>query len=203
MSKSELRLIQLEISDEDIRKKIILNVLTMLKNRGVIDMENIKPSVEKFIESGHNDDIYKVALNKDGKFIYIKYIDQKITNINKSSNIGVFLQSHAHEQKIILVKAINNKIQQLILSDYQNTEIFTTDKFTEDIAQNKMVDKHELLSEEDGEEIIKLYGSKKQMPKILSCDPMARYYNMPKGRICKIYRSSEASGVAPYYRVVI
>ena len=43
----------------------------------------------------------------------------------------------------------------------------------------------------------------KNIPLILSCDPIAKYYNMKQNDICKIIRPSKISGRSFGYRICI
>jgi DNA-directed RNA polymerase I, II, and III subunit RPABC1 len=52
-------------------------------------------------------------------------------------------------------------------------------------------------------ELLKIYKLKEgQLPKMLTSDPIARYFGARKGQVFKITRASESSGEYIYYRVV-
>ena len=70
------------------------------------------------------------------------------------------------------------------------------------ITKSDIVPKHKILSDEKVEKIIKKYKmEKKEMPKILYEDPVARYLGMLPGQICKINRISENGGKVNFYRI--
>lgn len=72
-----------------------------------------------------------------------------------------------------------------------------------DITKHELVPKHELLTEEEKEELLKRYGvTITQLPRILISDPAIRGLNAKVGDIIKITRYSPTAGKSIYYRVV-
>ena len=51
--------------------------------------------------------------------------------------------------------------------------------------------------------LLKYNATKKQIPKILITDPVARYYGMRLGDMCKIIRKNKYIGSIISYRIVI
>lgn len=73
-----------------------------------------------------------------------------------------------------------------------------------DIFRNELVPKHEILSEEKKEELLKTLNiSSSQLPKILSTDPAAKAIGAKKGDVIKITRKSLTAGEYNYYRLVV
>lgn len=73
-----------------------------------------------------------------------------------------------------------------------------------DISKHRLVPEHEVLSEKDGEEVLKKYNiTKGQMPKILISDPMVKKMKVDVGDIIKITRKSKTAGTSIFYRVVV
>ncbi|MEM5882677.1 MAG: DNA-directed RNA polymerase subunit H [Candidatus Aenigmatarchaeota archaeon] len=73
-----------------------------------------------------------------------------------------------------------------------------------EIENHKLVPKHILLSEKEKEELLKKYGiTLKELPRILSSDPMAKALNAKVGDVIKIIRKSPTAESSEYYRVVI
>ena len=67
-----------------------------------------------------------------------------------------------------------------------------------------MVPKHELLSEEEKEEVLRLLGVKpEQLPKIRVDDPIAKEIGAKVGDIIRIIRESPTAGVSIAYRYVV
>lgn len=73
-----------------------------------------------------------------------------------------------------------------------------------EIENHKLVPKHILLSEKEKEELLKRYGiTLKELPRILSSDPMAKALNAKVGDVIKIIRKSPTAEISEYYRVVV
>lgn len=95
-------------------------------------------------------------------------------------------------------KQVFTEIKPLII-DY-----FTEDELKIDKTQHCLVPKHELLTEEQKKELLKMYKCKEsQLPKISSYDPISRYFGAKRGQVFKIIRISETSGEYIYYRLVV
>lgn len=72
-----------------------------------------------------------------------------------------------------------------------------------DVSKHELVPKHEIVSEEEKEELIKKYGSLKNFPRIYSSDPQVKLLNAKPGDLIKIIRRNEVTGESVYYRVVV
>ena len=67
-----------------------------------------------------------------------------------------------------------------------------------------LVPKHEVLSKEEAEELLKTLGIKKeQLPKIKRDDPIVKEIGAKPGDIIKITRKSLTAGKSVFYRLVI
>ena len=67
-----------------------------------------------------------------------------------------------------------------------------------------LVPKHEILSKEEAEELLKTLGIKKeQLPKIKSNDPIVKEIGAKVGDIIKITRESPTAGKTVAYRLVV
>ncbi len=72
------------------------------------------------------------------------------------------------------------------------------------ILKHRFLPKHEILSEEEAEKILKKYNvSKRQLPKIRLKDPVIKVIGAKEGDLIKITRKSPTSKESPYYRVVV
>jgi len=67
-----------------------------------------------------------------------------------------------------------------------------------------LVPKHEVLSKEEAEEVLKMLGIRpEQLPKIRADDPIAKEIGAKVGDIVRIIRESPTAGVSIAYRLVI
>ncbi len=74
----------------------------------------------------------------------------------------------------------------------------------EAILSHELVPKHEIITEEEVNSLIKEYGiTVDQLPKIRSDDPIVKIIGAKKGQVLKITRNSPTAGEYYYYRVVI
>ena len=73
-----------------------------------------------------------------------------------------------------------------------------------DVLKHKLVTKHIILKDEEKKELLeKLKILPKQLPKILTNDPVVKEIGAKEGDIIKIIRNSPTAGVAIYYRLVV
>jgi DNA-directed RNA polymerase I, II, and III subunit RPABC1 len=107
-------------------------------------------------------------------------------------------------ERVVSPNDINKQYRNKIDASFPNTEIFKTNELMINIVDHVLVPKHTLLSTDDSKKVLEEYNARKRdMPKILKSDAIAKYYNMPVGRICRITRNSETSGESFYYRLVV
>ncbi len=67
-----------------------------------------------------------------------------------------------------------------------------------------LVPKHEVLSKEEAEEVLRTLGVRpEQLPKIRADDPIAKEIGAKVGDIVRIIRESPTAGVSIAYRLVI
>ena len=130
--------------------------------------------------------------------------DYKITSVNKNSPIGEFITKNNSMYKFIIVDDINHKSEKSIASYQTECEVFKTSEMMICIIEHILVPKHIIFTQEQGKQVLDEYCAKKRdMPFIMSTDPVAKYYNMKPGEICKIIRPSKLTCDAPFYRIVI
>jgi DNA-directed RNA polymerase I, II, and III subunit RPABC1 len=82
-------------------------------------------------------------------------------------------------------------------------EYFLEDELLYNISKHSLVPQHVQLSKSEHIEYLKKNSLKEnQLPRMECNDPVARYYGFQKGRIIKITRVSETSGICNIYRFV-
>jgi DNA-directed RNA polymerase I, II, and III subunit RPABC1 len=89
-------------------------------------------------------------------------------------------------------------------TNIKNTEIFWYKSLTYNITLHSLVPKHELIELYKKDELKKIFylNSIESLPTILTKDPVAKYYNMRHGDICKITRNISNVGESISYRFV-
>ena len=87
--------------------------------------------------------------------------------------------------------------------EYKLYEIFSMKNLMFNITNHEIVPKHILLTHEEVDMILKQYQTTRaQLPKLLTTDPVAKYYGMKAGDVCKIIRQSPMTGESYYYRIL-
>jgi len=202
---SDNNLYQITKSNNDIIITVVTNTIKMLYERSLLAKDKLDETIQKQTKTLSDDLMFKVTLtDKAIDNCIIKIIQQKITSVSKSSNINDFLTLHKNNMNVLIVKSISKKARQYILTNYPRTEIFFEDELMINLVDHEFVPKHEVLSEDESKAFFEAYLCKKRnMPKLYSTDPVARYYNMKVGDVCRIIRPSETSGFVAFYRLVI
>ena len=148
---------------------------------------------------------------KDTKCI-IKYIIGKLRCANLKSLIDELIEYEKvadGDDIIIIVKdKINNldSFYTLFDSIYKSSHIFvqlfSMDNLLVNIKHHVLVPELHVVSEEEKQTIKDNYNveNMNQFPLILKSDPMAKFYGVKNGDLCKIIRQSETSGQYISYR---
>ncbi|NIO44771.1 MAG: DNA-directed RNA polymerase subunit H [Candidatus Aenigmarchaeota archaeon] len=72
------------------------------------------------------------------------------------------------------------------------------------ILKHELVPEHIILNEKEKNELLEKYRIKpKNLPKILTTDPVVKALNAKEGDILKIIRKSKTAGTSMYYRIVV
>lgn len=83
-------------------------------------------------------------------------------------------------------------------------ELFEEDEICVNITHHELVPKHTPLSEEELKEVLHAHALElAQLPRILSTDPVARYYGLERGQVVRIERKSMSAGLYVTYRQVV
>lgn len=187
-------------------------IIKIFTNRGFIDKSNRDKYIGKLIEDENDDLEYMINLDNSknynteikNKKVYIKIFNYKISSINDKSPIGEFLKKYTNEYKFLVVQDITPKTEENINIYDTKVEIFKFNKLQSDITEHVLVPKHEVLTKEEGENVLESYRARKRdMPLIRTNEDVAKYYNMKPGEITRIYRPSPLTCESIAYRLVI
>jgi DNA-directed RNA polymerase subunit H (RpoH/RPB5) len=209
-------LIPIRKDSEMVRKEILTNLLKMFIERKLILKDNFERNLKK-IEKPSDSDSYELTLDKevepdsfdekytkkfDGKVLRVKIIHQKILGIAKSPLIKEFLDQNTGNHKIFIFDGISDKAK-LTLMSIPNTEVFIESFLMINIVEHIDSPRYELLTEDESKQVLETYiVKKKELPKILTTDPIVSYFNLKRGQIIRIIRCSEQSGFSVIYRIV-
>lgn len=196
---------------ETIRKTILSNTVKLISERGLINKSKVDDVIKKIVDDTNEDYIYKVSLDteydiqeKKFKTIYIKLINGKVTGVTKNSPISDFIMEYKNDYKIVIVKDVTNKLIQSIQDSYSFIEIFKEDFMMINLVEHVLVPQHQILTDSEKDLFLTEYGVRmRDVQTIYTTDPVARYYNMRPGQVCRIIRPSGSSGFGIAYRKVV
>lgn len=207
-------LLPVEKSNNTLINDVKTNLIKMLVNRNLIEHDNKNKYINDLINIDNDDNDMEFLINIDNdqnynteipnKKIYVKFFDYKIMSVSKNSQIANFITKYYNDYKIIIVENINPKTETVISKYNTQTEIFKFSFLKNNIVDHSLVPRHIVLPEIIAKKVKDAYGARnKNIPLILSGDPIAKYYNMKQNDICKIVRFSKVSGRAFTYRICV
>ena len=125
-------------------------------------------------------------------------IDDNIKKIKDFYSLG------ANDHLICIICTLNKPLDSMITTHIKNTEIFWFKSLTFNITLHNLVPKHIIIEANKKGELKKIFhlNSIESLPTILTKDPVAKYYNMRHGDICKIIRNIPNVGESVSYRFV-
>ena len=195
--------------------KAYQTIIKMLSKRGY------KSSEIPHYDSGEFDSIPRSELtflvnpnpdsNKelDGP-LYVFFPDEEKVGVKPIRTYRTTMTEEKIKHGIIIVKEgitsfANGEIQAASrLDEPLFLETFSENELVVDITEHELVPKHELLTTNDKNKLLETFSIKDiQLPKILSNDPISRYFGAKKGQVFKITRPSETAGTYISYRIVI
>jgi len=179
--------------------RIVLLKMLLIRGYLVEDEEDFVSSTdEEFLTHKIDDEDTKI-------FVFFPSISAKV-GVTTIRQYIKEMQDNNVDQAIVVVKdAITAFAKQVFIEAKPLViECFKEKELYVDKLKHVLVPKHEFLSEEEKNELLQIYKAKEsQLPKMLSSDPIARYFGARKGQVFKITRSSETSGDYIYYRIVV
>jgi DNA-directed RNA polymerase subunit H (RpoH/RPB5) len=206
------QLLPIEKSNYQKINMIKTNIIKMFFHRGFIKEENLQKCIKKLVDQENDDYEYTLFLDVDTNYnttikdkqIIIKLFDYKISSINKTSPIGEFITKYNNSYKLIIVEDINSKSVKIISGYSTPCEIFKISELMLCIVEHPLVPNHKVLTKEEANIVLNEYCARKRdMPLILTTDPVARFFNMKPDEICRIIRSSILTVETPFYRIVV
>lgn len=179
-------------------RKVILNILNV-RNYKLPDNQQqyIESDSEEFLTHKIDDPLDK---------IYVFFPPMPKVGVN---TIRQYTKSMEDEKVTKAIIVYDNTItafakQQTDQNKNMSIEYFKKNELLVDKLSHVLVPKHELISEEEKKELLKIYKIKDiHIPKIYSTDQIARYFGAKRGQVFKITRNTETSGENIYYRIVI
>lgn len=191
--------------------KVYKTVNKLLNNRGyhTSDLYQAGISMEDFNKYTRDElQILVSKLDNDDEKVFVFFPEDEKVGVKTIREYKVLMVNENVNKAIIVVKGsitpfAKTNIEKEI-KDPMSMEIFNESELLIDITEHSLVPKHELMSHVEKELLLQKYNIKEnQLPRILSTDPVARYYGFKKRDLIKITRLSETSGIYYNYRIVV
>lgn len=139
--------------------------------------------------------------------MFVFFPEEPKIGINTIKSFCTRMQDEGISRAIIIVQqgmtpsakqAMKNVAPEFILEDFLESEMLIN------ITEHELVPQHILLSKEEKEELFARYKLKEsQLMKMLTSDPVARYYGYKRGQVIKIVRKSDTAGRYVTHRLVV
>ena len=182
---------------------ILLNLTKMLTERGVLLAKNVDNNYKDLIKQKTEERVFKINSETSNDIYNIMIIYGKISTIKKVNGLDGFLAASKGQHRIFIGDNINQKAFKQFL-ELKRTEIFFDYELLMNIIEHELQPKFELLTNEEKEKKLADYDiDQKNMSRIFSMDPIARYYSAKPGDIFRIIRPSPFAGMSFHYRQVI
>lgn len=191
------------MNDDEILKIVLTNLINMLTERGELKKENLDKNIKKIIGDITEEKIFKIKSDTSNSVYNIMIVNGKISTVNKIIGFDSFISSTNNQNRIFIGNNISQKAFKQFL-EKKNSEVFFEKDLMIDIIKHKYQPKFKLLTEEEKEQKLKDYNIESKFEsKMLSTDPVARYFNAKPGDIFRIKRPSTFSGESFHYRLVV
>jgi DNA-directed RNA polymerase subunit H (RpoH/RPB5) len=194
-------------------------LLEMLQDRNV-DISNYENFSQEELEILFNKlegkagfDVSPIDMVFPKEKTVVKYIKNKLRMKDVKSFIQGMIEENAVEEEgtLILVLFDNLKtdeelelfLEGILKASNIYVQIFNIDKLTFNVTKHELVPKHEIISKEEKDELLKRYNleTEDQLPIIKKSDPVAKYLGLRIGDVCRIIRRSETYGTYTNYRL--
>ena len=198
-----------------LRTKIYFRVrktsMEMLEDRGYqISEEDQNINYEDFTGRLEENAIQLIATSRENplKIAYVTFILEARSFSKKDLVALKATMDEKYPTNEVTVIIVQDKQTPQIAKELQNDEyklyeIFSMKNLMFNITHHEIVSKHILLTQEEADLILKQYQTTRaQLPKLLTTDPVAKYYGMKAGDVCKIIRQSPMTGESYYYRIL-
>lgn len=175
----------------------------MLTSRKFLKEENLDVNYNNLLKQNNEEKIFRIKSDYDSKYYDIMFVYGKLTTIKKIQGLDTFLQKSKGNNRLFVTDNINQKAYKQFI-ELNNTEVFIEYELLINVIDHDLQPKFELLTEEEKNTFLDEYQvAKKNMSKMKSIDPVARYYNVKGGDVFRIIRPSTSAGMGIHYRMVI
>jgi DNA-directed RNA polymerase I, II, and III subunit RPABC1 len=187
-------------------------LLTRCKfERGSLDLYNMIPyeAIEEIYNNANlsRSPYQQLNFNFENEYqkiaiIFLQDTKGLITNIEKFRSI---YNLKKNEILIIVICTNEKPNEQQTRTSNKYDEVFWYKQLTFNVSKHHLVPKHELMLPTIKNELKEIYFLNKieQLPTLLERDPVAKWYGMKPGDICRITRENPNIGTSITYRLVV
>lgn len=139
--------------------------------------------------------------------MFVFFPDEPKIGVKTVQNYVIKMEEESVNRAIIVVRmgltpsakqAMRNVAPEYIMEEFLESEMLIN------ITEHELVPQHILLTSEEKEELFARYKLKEsQLMKMLTTDPVARYYGYKRGQVIKIIRKSDTAGRYVTHRLVV
>ena len=175
--------------------------------RGTLDLYNMIPDEvleQILIDSESNFSNLNFELKNEKEKVVVVFL-KDASNLEKKINDSKKSYKCTNNNTLLIILCNKEKpIDEYLNTDKKNVEIFWFKQLTFNVSKHSLVPKHEIISNLLLSNLKKTYllNSINNLPTILNSDPVAKYYGMKIGDVCRITRHNENIGPSILYRLV-
>lgn len=194
--------------------RIRRTVLQLCHDRGYLIVQNELDETFDLFKAKYNGQPTREELtllcahnnNMDDK-IYVFFPEDPKIGVKVVQQYAVRMEEDQVHRAIVIVRAgltpsakqaMKNIGPEYVMEDFLESEMLIN------ITEHELVPQHILLTVEEKEELFSRYKLKEsQLMKMLTTDPVARYYGFKRGQVVKIVRNSDTAGRYVTHRLVV
>ncbi|KAL7674910.1 hypothetical protein ACOME3_001181 [Neoechinorhynchus agilis] len=139
--------------------------------------------------------------------LLVSFADEEKIGTGFLKNTMGQLEKEKCKHCIIISKgALTPSAKQFISQDSNDVrfEHFLDRELVINVTEHELVPVHVVLSEEEKQSVLSKYMVREnQLPRMLTSDPVARYFGLQRGVLVRIIRNSETAGRYVTYRLVV
>tara|TARA_Y100000813_G_C24136758_1_gene340327 strand:- start:189 stop:773 length:585 start_codon:yes stop_codon:yes gene_type:complete len=185
----------------EVEKIILLNLTKMLTERGFLEKKDFEKNYKILQDQLTEERIFKISSNNNE--CHIMMIKGKISTIKKIQGLDSFLLSSKGKNRIFIGDQISQKAYKQFV-ELKNTEVFFEHELMMNLIEHELQPKFELLTPEEKLTKMNDYNlNDRNLARMFSTDPVARYFNAKHGDVFRIIRPSVYTGYGYHYRLVI
>jgi DNA-directed RNA polymerase I, II, and III subunit RPABC1 len=158
-----------------------------------------RKALQMFLEKTDDPTDQVMVFFPDDEKVGVKPIKELADQLNQlGANRALMIVKHDVTPFARNAIAVCQTQQKITLEVWRESDLLV------DITEHELVPTHEVLDDSAKRELLSRYRLKPgQLPRIQLKDPVARYYGMSKGQVCKITRDSETAGRYITYRICV